>query len=85
MNSEEFRGRVKSETGWEVDLLSKEMEGRVGAMGVASGFGSGEDGDGVEGLVMDLGGECVSSMPSSRPRQFFTQYDRDTVYLLTLL
>jgi retrograde regulation protein 2 len=58
VNSEEFRGRIREETGWEVDLLSKEMEGRIGAMGVASGFGSGEDGDGVEGLVMDLGGKC---------------------------
>lgn len=49
-NSAEFRGKVKERVGWDVDLLSKEMEGRVGAMGVASGFGE------VEGLVLDLGG-----------------------------
>jgi retrograde regulation protein 2 len=31
-------------------MLSKEDEGRIGAMGVASSF------DSVDGLVMDLGG-----------------------------
>lgn len=31
-------------------MLSKEMEGKIGAMGVASSFNR------VEGLVMDLGG-----------------------------
>lgn len=61
VNSEEFRARIKEETGWDVDLLSKEMEGRIGAMGVASGFGGGEDGEGVEGLVMDLGGKSIFS------------------------
>ena len=53
VNSNEYRKQIKDATGWEVNLLTKEMEGRVGAMGVASGFGA----EGVEGLVMDLGGE----------------------------
>lgn len=44
-------------------MLSKEMEGRIGAMGVASSFNQ------VEGLVMDLGGTSLSSLYwlSSRP------------------
>jgi retrograde regulation protein 2 len=49
-NSEEYRRQIKVATGWEVEMLAKEMEGRIGAMGVASSF------QGVEGLVMDLGG-----------------------------
>ncbi len=51
VNSVDFRQQIKAATGgWEVDLLPKEVEGRIGAMGVASSFAS------VEGLVMDLGG-----------------------------
>ncbi|KZF22413.1 Ppx-GppA-domain-containing protein [Xylona heveae TC161] len=50
INSVDFRQRIKSSTGWEVEMLSKEDEGRVGAMGIASSFSS------VKGLVMDLGG-----------------------------
>ena len=49
-NSEDYRRQIKSATGWEVDLLPKEAEGKIGAMGVASSFAT------VEGLVMDLGG-----------------------------
>ncbi|OAG44702.1 hypothetical protein AYO21_01192 [Fonsecaea monophora] len=49
-NSADFRRQIKEATGWEVDMLPKEAEGRIGAMGVASSFAS------VEGLVMDLGG-----------------------------
>ena len=49
-NSEDYRRQVKIATGWDVELLPKEMEGRIGAYGVASSFSS------VEGLVMDLGG-----------------------------
>ncbi|KAF2876730.1 retrograde regulation protein 2 [Massariosphaeria phaeospora] len=49
-NSVEFCASVESATGWTVELLPKEMEGRVGAFGVASSF------DRVQGLVMDLGG-----------------------------
>ena len=57
VNSEDYRRQIQDVTGWEVNLLSKEMEGRVGAMGVASGFGA----EGVEGLVMDLGGKSEPS------------------------
>ncbi|GAB1202965.1 hypothetical protein APSETT445_001589 [Aspergillus pseudonomiae] len=49
-NSEEFRARIKHRTGWEVRLLSKEDEGRIGALGIASSASS------VAGLAMDLGG-----------------------------
>lgn len=51
VNSEDFRRQIKDATGWEVDMLPKEAEGKIGAMGVASSFSE------VEGLVMDLGGE----------------------------
>ncbi|KAB8242054.1 major facilitator superfamily domain-containing protein [Aspergillus flavus] len=49
-NSEEFRARIKDRTGWEVRLLSKEDEGRIGALGIASSASS------AAGLAMDLGG-----------------------------
>lgn len=54
-NSEDFRKQIKDATGWEVDMLPKEAEGRIGAMGVASSFAS------VDGLVMDLGGTISSA------------------------
>ncbi|PVI00127.1 Ppx-GppA-domain-containing protein [Periconia macrospinosa] len=50
VNSEAFRADILDKTGWEVELLEKEVEGRVGAYGVASSFAR------VRGLVMDLGG-----------------------------
>jgi retrograde regulation protein 2 len=50
LNSEEFRREICAKTGWTVQLLEKEMEGRIGAYGVASSF------EEVRGLVMDLGG-----------------------------
>jgi len=49
-NSEDFRKQIKEATNWAVELLPKEMEGRIGAYGVASSY------DKVKGLVMDLGG-----------------------------
>ncbi|OAX84758.1 hypothetical protein ACJ72_00868 [Emergomyces africanus] len=52
-NSEEFRERVNKATGWEIQLLSREEEGRIGSLGIASSLGV------VEGLVMDLGGGSV--------------------------
>jgi retrograde regulation protein 2 len=54
VNSVEFRQQIKDATGWDVDMLPKEMEGRIGALGVASSFSD------VEGLVMDLGGACLA-------------------------
>ena len=50
INSEDFRARIKEAVGWEVTLMPKEEEGRVGAMGIASSLPE------VSGLVMDLGG-----------------------------
>ncbi|KAK2740310.1 hypothetical protein FQN57_006190 [Myotisia sp. PD_48] len=52
-NSTEFRAAIKAATGWEIQMLSKEEEGRIGALGVASSLAD------VEGLVMDLGGGSV--------------------------
>lgn len=50
LNSDDFRKRIKEHTGWDVTMLPKEEEGRVGAMGVASSLPE------ISGLVMDLGG-----------------------------
>ncbi|KAH8427820.1 retrograde regulation protein 2 [Aspergillus melleus] len=49
-NSQQFRALIKERTGWDVRLLSKEDEGRIGALGIASSSKS------VAGLAMDLGG-----------------------------
>ncbi|KAI5804503.1 Ppx/GppA phosphatase family-domain-containing protein [Geopyxis carbonaria] len=49
-NSQYFRNRIHTATGWTVELLSKSDEGRIGAWGVASSLVE------VAGLVMDLGG-----------------------------
>ncbi|KAL8738742.1 MAG: hypothetical protein Q9181_000497 [Wetmoreana brouardii] len=53
INSDDFRHQVEEATGWKVEMLAKEEEGRIGALGVASSFGS------VKGLVMDLGGGSI--------------------------
>ena len=50
INSVEFRARIKDDVGWDVTMLPKEEEGRVGAMGIKSSLPD------VSGLVMDLGG-----------------------------
>ncbi|KAL8667510.1 MAG: hypothetical protein Q9202_000726 [Teloschistes flavicans] len=50
LNSQDFRQQIRTATGWTVEMLPKEEEGRIGALGVASSFGS------IRGLVMDLGG-----------------------------
>lgn len=49
-NSEDFRRQIKDSVGWDVTMLPKEEEGRIGAFGIASSLPS------VDGLVMDLGG-----------------------------
>lgn len=49
-NSAEYRAEIERATGWKVEMLPKEEEGKIGAMGVVSSFGS------VKGLMMDLGG-----------------------------
>lgn len=53
INSEDFRRQIQSTTGWPVELLPKEEEGKLGAMGIASSFSS------VKGLALDLGGGSV--------------------------
>ncbi|EME81502.1 uncharacterized protein MYCFIDRAFT_140225 [Pseudocercospora fijiensis CIRAD86] len=50
INSEDFRKQIKTHLDWDVSMLPKEEEGRVGAMGVASSLPA------LGGLVMDLGG-----------------------------
>jgi retrograde regulation protein 2 len=50
INSAEFIQKIKDATGWSVQLLPKEMEGRIGALGAASSY------ENVRGLMMDLGG-----------------------------
>ncbi|MCJ1399257.1 hypothetical protein MMC11_002459 [Xylographa trunciseda] len=53
INSVEYRGTIKSRTGLEVEMLPKEKEGEIGALGVASSFSS------LKGVVMDLGGGSI--------------------------
>ncbi|KAF3046745.1 hypothetical protein E8E11_004055 [Didymella keratinophila] len=50
INSEAYRVAITEATGWTVELLPKEMEGKIGALGVASSY------ENVRGLMMDLGG-----------------------------
>jgi retrograde regulation protein 2 len=50
INSVAFLADVKKSTGLSIELLPKEDEGRIGALGVASGFSN------FRGLMMDLGG-----------------------------
>jgi retrograde regulation protein 2 len=50
INSAEYCKAIKDATGMTVEMLPKEQEGRVGALGIASSFSD------VNGLVMDLGG-----------------------------
>ena len=50
VNSINFRREIETAAGVEVELLPKEEEGRIGALGIASSF------YGVKGLIMDLGG-----------------------------
>lgn len=50
INTDDFQKQIQNATGWKVELLPKEVEGRVGALGVASSYES------VNGLMMDLGG-----------------------------
>ena len=53
INNEDFQRQIQSRAGWNIELLAKEEEGRVGAMGIASSFQS------LKGLVLDLGGGSV--------------------------
>ncbi|KAK5946145.1 retrograde regulation protein 2 [Knufia obscura] len=55
INSSEFIGDIEKALGepWKVNILAKEDEGRIGALGVVSSVGGS---DGLQGLMMDLGG-----------------------------
>ena len=50
INREELLGQIKERLGWKVELLTKEDEGRLGAMGIASSI------DRIDGICMDMGG-----------------------------
>lgn len=50
VNTDDFQRQIKEATRWTVELLPKEVEGRVGAFGAASSY------ENVKGLMMDLGG-----------------------------
>ncbi|CAG8789484.1 13871_t:CDS:1, partial [Racocetra fulgida] len=52
-NSDDFRSRIYNATGWEIELLSKDDEAKISAMGIIATY------YGVEGLVMDMGGGSV--------------------------
>ena len=53
INRDDLLQRIDQKTGWKVQLLAKEDEGKLGAMGVASSFPH------VDGLCMDMGGGSV--------------------------
>lgn len=53
INSVDYRRAIEDATGWKVEMLAKEEEGRIGALGVASSFSS------IKGLVLDLGGGSI--------------------------
>ena len=53
INREDLLSQIKERTGWKVELLTKEEEGRLGAMGIASSIGH------IEGICMDMGGGSV--------------------------
>ncbi|MDI1489873.1 MAG: hypothetical protein OHK93_001072 [Ramalina farinacea] len=53
INGPDLIRRIDEQLGWKSQLLSKEDEGRLGAMGVASSV------DELEGIVMDMGGGSV--------------------------
>lgn len=60
-NAPEFISIIEESLGspWKVDMLAKEDEGRIGALGVVSSVGGVA---GLQGLMMDLGGmkdECM--------------------------
>lgn len=50
MNSAELRQAIEGATGLTLEVLAKEEEGRIGALGIASSFSD------MSGLAMDLGG-----------------------------
>ena len=53
INREDLLRQIDERTGWKVELLTKEEEGRFGAMGIASSIGH------IGGICMDMGGGSV--------------------------
>ena len=53
INREDMLGQIEERTRWKVELLTKEEEGRLGAMGIASSIGH------IDGICMDMGGGSV--------------------------
>lgn len=53
LNSVEFLNLIQEKTNVKVDMLPKEQEGQIGALGIASSF------EHIKGLLMDLGGGSV--------------------------
>lgn len=53
INREDLLGQIEQRAGWKVELLTKEEEGRLGAMGIASSVGD------IKGICMDMGGGSV--------------------------
>ena len=53
INRDDLLGEIERRTGWKVELLTKEEEGRLGALGIASSM------DHIDGICMDMGGGSV--------------------------
>ena len=53
INREDMLFQIEKGTGWKVELLTKEEEGRLGAMGIASSIGQ------MDGICMDMGGGSI--------------------------
>ena len=53
INRDDLLDAIEQKTGWTVQLLAKEEEGRLGAMGIASSV------DDLKGICMDMGGGSV--------------------------
>ena len=53
INRDDLLDAIEQRTGWTVQLLAKEEEGRLGAMGIASSV------DDLKGICMDMGGGSV--------------------------
>ena len=53
INRDDMLFQIEKRTGWKVELLTKEEEGRLGAMGIASSIGQ------MDGICMDMGGGSV--------------------------
>lgn len=53
INRDDLLRQIEQRTGWKVECLTKEEEGRLGALGIASSMGH------IAGICMDMGGGSV--------------------------